>query len=84
VTLASILGPGSIWDHLLPPWDAWWPNIIASIVWTVPVLVIQHRSLLRKHRAELLHQTERLFAALADQTDEIHDRVLGGDGQRAK
>jgi hypothetical protein len=32
----------SLWHHLLPPFDAWWPNIIAAVVWATPAFVVSH------------------------------------------
>jgi hypothetical protein len=49
----------TIWQHLFPPFDAWWPNIIAQVAWTVPALTVHHLLLRRhfKHQlAEKLHE----------------------------
>jgi hypothetical protein len=32
----------SIWAHIFPPFDAWWPNIIAAFVWATPAFVVSH------------------------------------------
>lgn len=49
----------SLWQHLLPPFDAWWPNIIASLVGTGPALAVHHlllRRHFRRHLAERLRE----------------------------
>lgn len=43
--------------HLFPPFDAWWPNIIASMVWGPVVVAVQYMVGKRRH--------ERLEALVA-------------------
>jgi hypothetical protein len=51
-----------IWQHVFPPFDAWWPNIIASVVWATPAFVISHavhkRHADRRH-AEVIQEIEK-------------------------
>jgi hypothetical protein len=42
----------TLWQHLFPPFDAWWPNIMAQVVWTGPVLTVHHVLLKRHFRNE--------------------------------
>lgn len=49
----------TIWQHLFPPFDAWWPNIIAQVAWTVPALTVHHVLLKRHFRTQLAeHQRD--------------------------
>jgi hypothetical protein len=43
----------SVWQHVFPPFDAWWPNIIASVVWATPAFVISH--VVHKRHADRRH-----------------------------
>lgn len=26
----------SLWQHVFPPFDTWWPNIVGAVVWGTP------------------------------------------------
>lgn len=57
----------SIWGHIFPPFDAWWPNIIAAVVWATPAFVISH--IVHRKHADKRHQDliEHINASRADQ-----------------
>lgn len=38
-------------QHLIPPFDSWWPNIIGSAVWGVPGLVLGVWHIVRSRRS---------------------------------
>ena len=50
----------SIWGHIFPPFDAWWPNVFAAIIAWVPGLTIHHL-LLRRHFKHQLAEKLRDF-----------------------
>lgn len=62
MTFADLLG------HLFPPFDAWWPNIIAALVWAPAAFAAQHVSLRRMHRRHIDQQTEEILDAVPQQT----------------
>lgn len=51
----------SIWQHLFPPFDAWWPNIIASAVVFVPTTIVHHVLLKRHFRNKLAEHLRMLL-----------------------
>jgi hypothetical protein len=57
----------TIWDHLLPPFDTWWPNIVASLVWAVPGLLMH------------LH-TRRRLKVLHAKHDELRSKISASGG----
>lgn len=47
----------TLWQHLFPPFDKWWPNILAALMWGTPTgaiavwrMVTTHRSHRELHR----------------------------------
>lgn len=43
----------TIWQHLFPPFDAWWPNIIAAALWGAPTAVVVLWRSVKAHRSRL-------------------------------
>lgn len=56
----------NLWQHLLPPFDTWWPNIIGSAVWGVPgfILGAVHVARSRQSHRELHVKVDALHAHL--------------------
>jgi len=44
----------SLWQHLFPPFDAWWPNIVAAVLWASPAFVVSH--LVHRKHADTRHR----------------------------
>jgi len=59
--------------HLFPPFDAVWPNLVASISWSVPALAVHHW-LLRRH---FRNKTLEMFRDLLDGVDDPVPPVKG-------
>lgn len=69
---------GELWDQLIPPFAAWYPNIFANFVW-VPLAALAgwlwHRRR-KRHRAEQKQRHEDLTRMVSD----LHDTVRQRDG----
>lgn len=51
----------TVWQHIFPPFDAWWPNIVASVVWTVPVISVHHWLMKRHFKNQLAEHLRSLL-----------------------
>lgn len=74
----------TIWDHLFPPFDSWWPNIIAAFAWATPTFVLHHALLRRHHRRSLVEhaaQVRAAFTELREQVGAQHDEDLHHRGE---
>jgi len=52
----------SVWQHLFPPFDAVWPNIVASVIWATPAFLVSHwahRKHVNKRHRELIAEIRR-------------------------
>lgn len=62
----------SVWQHIFPPFDAWWPNIVAAVLWGAPAGAVA------VWRSVVAHRSRR---ALHEKLDAIHAHlgISGGD-----
>lgn len=50
----------TVWQHVFPPFDSWWPNVFAAVLAWVPTLTVHHL-LLRRHFRNQLAEKLRDF-----------------------
>lgn len=63
----------NLWQHVFPPFDTWWPNIVAAVVWGTPAAGVAGWHGVRAHKSR---------KALHAKVDALHAHL--GIGQEAK
>lgn len=56
----------TLWQHIFPPFDAWWPNIVASVVWGTPASALAglHVFKVRRSHRQLHEKIDQMHAHL--------------------
>jgi len=59
----------TLWQHLIPPFDTWWPNEYAAVWWGLPAAALTLWRSIQAHRSR-----KSLHAKL----DELHTHLRIG------